>query len=98
MSRVAMNSEILNGLFDNQKKLDELFNSIFDDNNFLINCSSSSTQSVFVSPAYEAEKHFLSSGGNVKELLLAIKHNPYFYVLPIVLEMAVIYLVVINLF
>ena len=98
MSTVAMNREILNGLFDNQQKLDKLFNSIFDEDNFLINSSSSSTQSVCISPVYEAEKHFLSSGGNVKELLLAIKHNPYFYVLPIVLEMAVIYSVVINLF
>jgi len=97
MSTVAMNREILNGLFDNQQKLDELFDSIFDDDNFLINSSPASSQSVSHSPVFEAEKQF-SSGGNVKALFLAIKHNPYFYVLPIVLEIAVIYSVVINLF
>lgn len=100
MSTVAMNREMLNGLFDNQQKLDELFNSIFDDDDFLINSSSSSNQSVCISPTYEAgaENQFLASGGNVKEPLLAIKHNPCFYVLLIVFEIAVIYSVVINLF
>jgi len=98
MSTVAMNREILNGLFDNQQKLDELFDSIFDDDNFLINSSPASSQSVSHSPAIEVEKQFSSGGGNVKALFLAIKHNPYFYVLPIVLEIAVIYTVLINLF
>lgn len=98
MSTVAMNREILNSLFDNQQKLDELFDSIFDDDDFLINSSPSSSQSVNHSTAFEAEKQFSSGGGKVKALFLAIKHNPYFYVLPIVLEIAVIYSVVINLF
>ena len=97
MNTVTMDRDILNGLFDNQKKLDELFDSIFDDDNYLINSSPSSSQSGSRPPASEVESQFSYTGGNVKELLLTIKHNPFFYVLPIVLEIAAIYLVVINL-
>lgn len=97
MNTVAMDRDILNGLFDNQQKLDELFDSIFNDDNYLINSSPSSSQSVSHAPTFEVESQFSKGGGNVNELLLAIKLNPYFYVLPIVLEIAVIYFAVINL-
>lgn len=96
MNTVALDRNTLNGLFDNQKKLDDLFDSIFDDDNFFINSSPASSQSKSRYPDFDAETQRLY-GGNVKGSSLAIKHNPFHYALPIVLEIAVIYLVVTNL-
>ena len=94
MSTVAIESNMLNGLFDNQKKLDELFDSIFDDDNYFISSSStsSSSQSGSRHSAYEVESQY-----SVKKSPLAIKQNPISYVLPIVLEIAAIYWIVTNL-
>lgn len=96
MSTVAIESNMLNGLFDNQKKLDELFDSIFDDDNYFISTTSSSSQSESRHSAYEVESQY-SVSSSVKKSPLAIKQNPLSYVLPIVLEIAAIYLIVTNL-
>lgn len=96
MNTVAIDGSTLNGLFDNQKKLDELFDSIFGDESYFINSPPSSSQSGNHFSASDAGSQF-SYGGNLKESLLAIKPNRFFYVLPIVLEIAVIYLAVTNL-
>ncbi len=90
MNTVAIDSKMLNGLFDNQKKLDELFDSIFDDDNYFISSSSTSYQTERRSPASAPESQFSASGSSVKESALAIKHNIFSYVLSIVLEIAVI--------
>lgn len=96
MNTVAIDSNMLNGLFDNQKKLDELFDSIFDDENYFINSSSTSYQTERRRPAADAERTFSVRGDNMRESSLAMKRNPLSYILPIVLEIAVIYLLATN--
>lgn len=97
MNAVAIDSNMLTSLFDNQKKLDDLFDTIFDDDNYFIGSSSSSSQAGSRQFAADLESQISVAGRNVKASPLATKHNPFCYVLPIVLEIAVIYLVVINL-
>ena len=97
MNTVAIDRNTLNSLFDNQKKLDEIFDSIFDDKNYFIDISSPPSQTVSRGSAINADNRILSESRDVKESGLAIKQTPFFYVLPIVLEIAVIYLVVTNL-
>ena len=97
MNTVAIDSNVLDGLFDNQKKLDDLFDSIFDDDNYYINSSSSSSDAGSRNSASDTGNQFSVSGSNVKKSPLTIKHNPFSYILPIVLEIAAIYLIVTNL-
>lgn len=96
MYTAAIDGNTLNGLFDNQKKLDDLFDSIFDDDNYFISSTSSSSS---VESHYCAERQFSPSQNGVTESLLMMKdRSPYFVLLPIVLEVAVIYFVIANLF
>ncbi len=97
MNTVAIDSNTLNSLFDNQKKVDAMFDSIFDDNSYFIDISSPSYQAGSRESAFSVENRISYGNTDVKESLLAIKRNPLFYALPIVLEIAVIYLVVTNL-
>jgi len=98
MYTAAIDGHALNGLFDNQKKLDELFDSIFDDENYFINSSapaSSSTSSSYAT--YKRDRGFEPrQGGMVESLALIFDHCPYFYLLPIVLEITAIYFIVAN--
>jgi hypothetical protein len=96
MNTAAIDTNTLNSLFDNQKKLDEIFDSIFDDNNFFINTTSPQTESRYSS--YDVSSPVSYSGSNVRDPLFSIKQNPLYCVLPIALEIAVIYLLVTNLF
>lgn len=97
MYTAAIDRNALNGLFDNQKKLDDLFDSIFDDDNYFIG-SVSSSQSENLYPASGIGRSFTPKQSRMKESLLTIKEQcPYFFVLPIVLEIAAIYFVVTNL-
>lgn len=94
MYTAAIDGNALNGLFDNQKKLDDLFDSIFDDDNYFISSASSSTPA---ESRYSAERQFSPRPSRVTESLLMIKsQSPYFFVLPILLEVSVIYFVVAN--
>ena len=95
MNTAAIDTNTLNSLFDNQKKLDAIFDSIFDDNNYFIDISSSQVGSR--NSTFALENRNSDGDGDAKKSLLAIQHNPLFYALPIVLELAVIYLVVTNL-
>lgn len=97
MNTVAMDRNTLNGLFDNQKKLDELFDSIFDDESFFISASTSSSQSASRYSTFEVESQFSYGRNNVRESLVTINRNPFYYLFPIALEITVIYLVVTNL-
>ena len=95
MYTAAIDGNTLNGLFDNQKKLDDLFDSIFDDDNYFISSASSSS---LTEKRYSAERQYSPGPNRVTESLLMIKNrSPYFLMLPIVLEVAVIYFVVANL-
>lgn len=97
MYAAAIDRNALNGLFDNQKKLDDLFDSIFDDDNYFIS-SVSSSQSESHYAAYHTDCSITPKHSQVRELLLAIKERcPHFYMLPIVLEITAIYIVVTNL-
>lgn len=96
MNTAPIDRNILNGLFDNQKKLDELFDSIFDDDNF-ISSPSSSSQSASYYPTFDVDSQLSYSDGNVNGSSLSIKRNSYYYVLTVALEIAAIYLVVKNL-
>jgi hypothetical protein len=96
MNTIAIDSHALNNLFDNQKKLDELFDSIFDDNSFFIN-SAPPSQTVSRKLTVDIERQISYGSGNNKESLLGIKHNTLFYALPIVLEIAVFYLALTHL-
>ncbi len=96
MSAAIIDSNVLNSLFDNQKKLDDLFDSIFDDDSYFISSASSSQpESLYV--ASNATRSFTPKQSRVRESLLMIREQyPYFYVLPVVLEIVAIYFVLVN--
>lgn len=97
MYTAAIDRNTLNGLFDNQKKLDDLFESIFDDDNYFISSASSSQSENFYATS-AASRSFTPKPSRMKESLLTIKEQcPYFFVLPIMLEIAAIYFVVTHL-
>jgi len=96
MSATAIDPMVLNSLFDNQKKLDDVFNSIFDDDDCIIG-------SVYTAPsddcgsAYVASPALAPKPGWAKGALLSTgEQYPYFYLLPLALEIAAIYWVVAN--
>ncbi len=94
MYTAAIDRHALNGLFDNQKKLDDLFNSIFDDDNYFI--SSTITSQPCTVP--KATRKYTPKPSPVRDSLLRVKEqSPYFFILPIVLEIAAIYFVVAHL-
>lgn len=96
MYTATIDRNALSGLFDNQKKLDALFDSIFDDDNYFIS-SSSSSQSDSHSAVYGGAERFPSKQNKAIDALLTIKsHSPYFVALPIVLEIALIWFVASN--
>lgn len=96
MSAAAIDSNVLNGLFENQKKLDDLFDSIFDDGNYFIS-SESSSQTETSYAASSSRRSMAPKQSRVRDSLVAIKERcPYFFVLPVVLEIAAIYVVVAN--
>ncbi|AEG02601.1 hypothetical protein [Methylomonas methanica] len=96
MSATTIDRNALNGLFDNQRKLDDLFDSIFDDDNYFISSVSPSPSRNRCATS-SADGSFTQKQNKVKESLLTIKEqSPYFFMLPIVLEIAVIYFVVTN--
>jgi hypothetical protein len=97
MYTAAIDRNTLNGLFDNQKKLDDLFESIFDDDNYFISSvSSSQSENLYATSA--ASRSFTPKQSRIKESLLTIKEqSPYFFVLPIIIELTAIYFVVTNL-
>ncbi|MCK9607755.1 MAG: hypothetical protein M0R33_15035 [Methylomonas sp.] len=96
MYSAAIDRNALSGLFDNQKKLDDLFDSIFDDDNYFIS-SSPSSQSESTYSAYCPNRSIQSSQSRVTKSLLAVNNqHPYFFLLPIVLEITVIYFAVSN--
>jgi len=57
----AIDKNALNGLFDNQKKLDDLFDSIFDEENFLFTSSSGANtkHSAIAEPLLKAQNPYL---------------------------------------
>ena len=99
MYTAAIDGHALNGLFDNQKKLDELFDSIFDDENYFISSASPTlSASKNTHSAYRESSISASKQSKLAERLSTMKNQcPYFYLLPITLEIAAIYFIVTNL-
>lgn len=93
MTAAAFDPNLLNSLFDNQKKLDDLFDAIFDDDNvFASNVASSLSlaSSGYASDPAPSRQHYPG-----RDTTLTIKpRHPGFLVLPIVLEVALIYAVI----
>jgi len=98
MSAAAIDTNVLNSLFDNQKRLDDVFDSIFDDDNYFIISSVCSTLSENHCSTYNPDRSHTPKPNPVRDSLLTIKEQcPYFFMLPIVLEIAAIYFVVTQL-
>lgn len=99
MNSVSIDINTLNDLFDNQKKMDELFDSIFDDDNYFVDSSSSSSSKTVSSySSYDEESPISYGNDSVKESHLAIRiQNPYYFILPVVLEIGAIYWIAANL-
>lgn len=97
MNAIALDRNALNGLFDNQKKLDDLFDSIFDDDNFYISSTPVSVQSVARSPEFKVERSVAYKSSSLIKSVDAMKQHPYFFVLPILLELTVIYWLITHL-
>ncbi len=94
MTAAAIDVDTLNNLFDNQKKLDDIFNSIFDNEDTSIsssfssnNQSQSSTQASGRDEFYQEE--FALEFDNT--VYVPKKQNAIYIVLPVVLEIAAIY-------
>ncbi len=97
MSAAAIDTTVLNSLFDNQKRLNDMFDSIFDDNNYLIS-SVCSTLSEHHCSSYNADRSHTLKPSPVSDSLLTSKEQyNYFFMLPIGLEIAAIYVVVTQL-
>ncbi len=98
MNTAAIDINTLNDLFDNQKKMDELFDSIFDDDSYFINNSSSSSHAENYDPPSDIESQLSARGHSGKEaILMHTSHKPFYFVLPVVLEIAVFYLIATHL-
>ncbi len=97
MSAIVLDRNALNGLFENQQKLDSLFDSIFDDDSFYISSTPVSVQSVTRSSEFKVDRPVEYKRSAVIESVSAMNHHPYFFVLPVTLELSVIYWLVTHL-
>ncbi len=97
MCTAAIDRDTLNDLFDNQKKLDAVFDSIFDDDSFFISSSSPLSQSENDYSADETDRQFSRDRASVKGAFAKGSQNRYFFVLPILLEIGAIYFVLTSL-
>lgn len=94
MSSAAIDSHVLNSLFDNQKKLDDLLDSVFDDDNFYITASSAPAESY---SSYSVHRRVpVEKNRMVESLSLMKAQHPYIFMLPVLLEIAAIYFVASN--
>ncbi|BCG62378.1 MAG: hypothetical protein methR_P0019 [Methyloprofundus sp.] len=88
MTTAAIDVDLLNELFDNQKKLDDVFNSMFDDDSFL--SSPASTYSA-KSSSRQAKQYDEDFSLSTQNSLGANKTNNITHVvLPVALEIAII--------
>jgi len=88
----AIDVNALDSLFDNQKKLDDIFNSIFDDDldsAISINIPSSTSYEQKSSLDIYATDDYSFSTGN--EMLIQKKQSIPYFIIPVVLEIAALY-------
>ncbi|NOQ14165.1 MAG: hypothetical protein GQ583_06770 [Methyloprofundus sp.] len=85
MTTAAIDIDVLDELFENQKKLDDVLNSFFDDDSFL---SSSIPVDDNVSGSNSVEDFSLSSDDNILDQK---SRNISYLIVPLILEIAAIY-------
>ncbi len=95
MTATAIDVDALNSLFDKQKKLDDIFSSMFEDEGSLFNNSTSNNEQSFKSNSWEDDQgfHFDEdlSFDHRDETLVDKKKNIIYLALPLALEIAAIY-------
>jgi len=97
MTTATIDLDILNDLFDNQQKLDDVFSSIFDDDPFLSSSTSvKGKSSGSTSSSWEDDKDFFSYDDDYSfdddGIVCAQKNrNIAYIIMPVVLEIAVFY-------
>jgi len=94
MNTAVFDSRDLNSLFDNQKKLDDLFDSIFDDDNFFITGTIATAE---VGSGAASNEFYSPSSQSVLAIETLSKDKSYIYSVTLVLELAAIYFVMRNL-
>jgi len=88
----AIDINTLDSLFDNQKKLDDIFNSIFDDDldsEFSIDIHASQSYEQKSSLDIHTIDDYSFNTGN--EVLIQKKQNIPYFIIPVVLEIAALY-------
>ncbi|NOQ16621.1 MAG: hypothetical protein GQ581_06140 [Methyloprofundus sp.] len=95
MTTAAIDIETLNELLDNQKKLDDIFSTAFDDDDFL-KCSMACNkhESGKSSLAAHQNKRLLSNAG--ANVLVQESKSKVYLVMPVLLEIATIYYCIAN--
>jgi len=85
VSTIDLNA--LNELLDNQKKLDAIFNSAFDDDSFLDSAMSINNQGYSKS----SHKNSMRAGHTEADVLVQKSRSAAHIIMPVLLEIAVIY-------
>ncbi|AMK76886.1 MULTISPECIES: hypothetical protein [Methylomonas] len=67
MNTLTLDGTALNGLFENQKKLDDLFDAIFDGDNFFISSSPAPMQSVHRNPEIKVRRQSSHLSANLSK-------------------------------
>ncbi len=88
MTTAAIDIDTLNNLFDNQKKLDDIFNSMFDNDDTLIGGSVSHKAQTVELDAQVYSEITLNFDNNLYE---PQKRNIVYLIFPVVLEIAALY-------
>jgi hypothetical protein len=95
MSAEAIDLDMLNKLFDNQKNLDNVFSSIFDDEPVISTTSLPSDELIFDGGSWDDDKGFNfnnSASFNTDEAYSQKKNNLPIAIISVVLEIVAIYL------
>jgi len=88
MTAAAIDLDVLNELFDNQKKLDDIFGSLFDDDSCL---SASSYDEPAPKGSGQKDNQATYSKDNFADEFTQESRSTLSLVMPVVLEIAVIY-------
>lgn len=97
MNPVAIDLDTLDDLFAKQKKMDELFDSLFNNDNYFIASSSSSSEVENRTFTFEEEDRTSDGeGDSIGSRLKRKIHIPYRLILAVSLEIGAIYWVAAN--
>ena len=91
MTTVAIDSDTLNILFDNQKKLDDIFDSMFDEDLLISSSTSFNDKAVDNAQNKNHCSEDLSFNSDDDELFVKKRRSVISLVTPVVMEIALIY-------